>query len=63
MLIQKRSKTKMQRYELINEYYIQDNYTGQKLTFTDTVNRLNQYETLLQEIRQNEIEIDNIIRK
>ena len=51
------------RYELINEYYIQDNYTGQKLTFTDTVNRLNQYETLLQEIRQNEIEIDNIIRK
>ena len=51
------------RYEQINEYYIQDNYTGQKLTQTDSINRLNQYERLLQEIRRNEIEIDTIIRK
>lgn len=52
----------MQRYEQINEYYIQDNYTGQKLTFTDTVNRLNNYERLLQEIHRNEIETDQLIR-
>ena len=52
----------MQRYTKLNNYYVLDNYTGQKLTMTDTINRLNQYERLLQEIRRNEIEADTIIR-
>ena len=49
------------RYEKLNDFYIQDNYTGQKLTLQKSIKRLNQYEQILQEIRQTETEIDKII--
>ena len=32
------------RYEKINDYYIQDNYTGQKLDQKRAIRRLNKYE-------------------
>ena len=43
------------RYEKLNEYYIEDKYTGQKLNQTDTIKRLNTYEQVLQEIRKQEV--------
>lgn len=44
----------MKRYEPINDYYIEDKYTGQKLNQKETVERLNQYEIILQDLRKNE---------
>ena len=43
------------RYERTNDYYIEDKYTGQKLSQKDSVERLNQYEQVLQEIRRQEV--------
>ena len=43
------------RYERTNDYYIEDKYTGQKLNQNDTIERLNQYENILREIRKNEV--------
>lgn len=43
------------RYQQINDFYIEDKYTGQKLNQNDTIERLNQYERILQEIRKNEV--------
>jgi len=43
------------RYERTNDYYIEDKYTGQKLNQKDSVERLNQYERILQEILKNEV--------
>ena len=37
----------MKRYKRLNEYYILDNYTGQKLDMKRTIQRLNRYETVL----------------
>lgn len=39
---------KMKRYKRLNEYYILDNYTGQKLDQKRTIQRLNKYEIELQ---------------
>ena len=36
------------RYTKLNDYYIIDNYTGQKLNQKQTIQRLNKYETELQ---------------
>jgi hypothetical protein len=44
----------MKRYTRLNEYYILDNYTGQKLNQNNAIRRLNKYETILQEIKKNE---------
>ena len=38
----------MKRYKRLNEYYILDNYTGQKLDQKRTIQRLNKYEIELQ---------------
>lgn len=38
----------MKRYKRLNEYYILDNYTGQKLDMKRTIQRLNKYEIELQ---------------
>ena len=38
----------MKRYTKLNDYYIIDNYTGQRLDQKQTINRLNQYEEELQ---------------
>ena len=38
----------MKRYRQLNDYYIEDTYTGQKLDQKRTIRRLNQYETILQ---------------
>ena len=45
--IQTNRETKQMRYQQINQYYIEDTYTGQKLDQKQTINRLNQYETQL----------------
>ena len=45
----------MKRYTKLNDYYIIDNYTGQKLTQKKTVERLNQYEIILQDLRRTEM--------
>ena len=45
----------MTRYTRLNDYYIIDNYTGQKLDNKRTIKRLNQYEQILQEIRRQEV--------
>ena len=37
----------MKRYKRLNEYYILDNYTGQKLDMKRTIQRLNRYEVEL----------------
>ena len=37
----------MKRYKRLNDYYILDNYTGQKLDMKRTIQRLNRYETVL----------------
>lgn len=37
----------MKRYTKLNDYYIIDNYTGQRLDQKQTIKRLNQYETQL----------------
>ena len=42
--IQTNRETKQMRYQQINQYYIEDTYTGQKLDQKQTINRLNQYE-------------------
>ena len=34
----------MKRYKRLNQYYILDNYTGQKLDMTRVIQRLNRYE-------------------
>ena len=36
--------TRMQRYCKLNDYYILDKYTGQRLDQKQTIKRLNQYE-------------------
>jgi len=38
----------MKRYSPLNQYYILDNYTGQKLDMKRTIQRLNRYEHELQ---------------
>ena len=45
---------KMKRYKRLNEYYILDNYTGQKLDMKRTIQRLNRYETALK--KENKME-------
>ena len=42
----------MKRYKRLNEYYILDNYTGQKLDMKRTIQRLNRYEHELQKENQ-----------
>ena len=37
----------MKRYTQLNQYYILDNYTGQKLDQKRTIQRLNRYEVEL----------------
>lgn len=37
----------MKRYTQLNQYYILDNYTGQKLDMKRTIQRLNRYEVEL----------------
>lgn len=37
----------MKRYTQLNQYYILDKYTGQKLDQKRTIQRLNRYETVL----------------
>jgi len=44
----------MKRYKRLNDYYIIDEYTGQKLNQNNTIRRLNRYETIVQEISKNE---------
>lgn len=43
----------MTRYEKINDYYIEDKYTGKKLTLTEIEKLLNNYEETLQNQRRN----------
>ena len=38
----------MKRYTQLNQYYILDNYTGQRLDQKRTIQRLNKYEYELQ---------------
>ena len=38
------------RYTQLNQYYIQDNKTGQKLDQKRTIKRLNRYETQINEL-------------
>jgi len=38
----------MKRYTQLNQYYVLDNYTGQKLDMTRVIQRLNRYEYELQ---------------
>lgn len=52
---QENGATRTMRYERTNDYYIEDTYTGQKLNQNDTIERLNQYENILREIRKNEV--------
>ena len=40
------------RFEQINEYYIQDNYTGRKYTLSELVNLLNLYEEVTREYKE-----------
>ena len=42
------------RYTKLNNYYIQDNKTGQKLDQTRVIQRLNKYETVLRKENQME---------
>ena len=44
----------MKRYSPLNQYYILDNYTGQKLDMKRTIQRLNKYETVLRKENQME---------
>ena len=46
----------MKRYTRLNQYYILDRYTGQKLNQNNTIRRLNKYETELQ--KENKMESD-----
>ena len=47
----------MKRYKRLNDYYIIDEYTGQKLDQKRIINRLNKYEAILNDINKNETEI------
>ena len=38
----------MKRYTRLNQYYILDRYTGQKLNQNNAIRRLNSYENILQ---------------
>ena len=40
----------MKRYTKLNDYYILDNHTGQKLDQKRTIRRLNKYEVILDDI-------------
>ena len=40
------------RYTPLNDYYILDNYTGQKLDQKRTIRRLNKYEAITNEFTQ-----------
>ena len=44
----------MKRYTQLNQYYVLDNYTGQKLDMTRVIQRLNKYETVLRKENQME---------
>ena len=44
----------MKRYTQLNQYYVLDNYTGQKLDQTRVIQRLNRYETVLRKENQME---------
>ena len=46
----------MKRYIKLNDFYILDQYTGQKLNQNNTIRRLNRYETELQ--KENKMESD-----
>ena len=46
----------MKRYIKLNDFYILDRYTGQKLNQNNTIRRLNRYETELQ--KENKMESD-----
>ena len=41
----------MKRYTKLNDYYILDNHTGQKLDQKRTIIRLNKYENELNEVK------------
>lgn len=43
----------MKRYTKLNDYYILDNHTGQKLDQKRAIRRLNKYEVLLNDINKN----------
>ena len=40
------------RYEKINDYYLTDTQTGEKLNFNDALNRLNRTEILKKKMQQ-----------
>ena len=40
-------ENRMQRYTKLNDFYILDNYTGQKLNQNQTIRRLNKYDSML----------------
>lgn len=42
------------RFEQINNYYIQDKYTGKKYNLSETADLLNLYEKYLMEYKENE---------
>ena len=41
------------RYSKLNDYYILDNHTGQKLDQKRTIRRLNKYEVKVNDINKN----------
>lgn len=45
--MEERADWQAQRYNRLNDYYIIDEYTGQKLDQKRTIQRLNRYETVL----------------
>ena len=45
----------MKRYISLNEHYILDTYTGQKLNQNNAIRRLNRYETELQKETKEEM--------
>jgi hypothetical protein len=42
------------RYQKLNDYYIEDTYTGQRLDQKRTIQRLNKYEHELQKTKMGE---------
>ena len=49
----------MKRYTRLNDYYILDNYTGQKLDQKRTIRRLNKYEAITNEFTQPNTQSDS----
>ena len=46
----------MKRYIRLNDFYILDQYTGQKLNQNNTIRRLNRYEEALNEFTEPTVE-------